>query len=76
MCLTVCLRWNPWQTVTGMTRTPSFRKFSTEGRRLSEVVACEVGVLPPSPGRPLRTACCLWLWLWTAWRVLEVLRWL
>ena len=72
MCLTVCLRWSPWQTVTGMTITPSFRKSPTEGRRLSEVVACEVRVLPSSPGRPVRPACCLRMWLWIVWRVLDV----
>ena len=74
ICLTVCMGWSPGHTVTGMTRTPSFRKCPTEGRRLSEVVACEVRVLPSSLGRQVRPACCLWLWLWTVWRVPDVPR--
>ena len=72
ICLTVCMGWSPWHTVTGMTRTPSFRKCPTEGRRLSEVVACEVCVLPSSPWRPVRPACCLRLWPWTFCRLFDV----
>ena len=65
MCLPVCLRWSPCQTVAGTTRpsTPFFGKPLIEGRRLSDVVACEVRALPFSLGCPFRPACCLWFWL-------------
>ena len=72
MCLTVYLRWSPWQTVTGMTINPLYRKSPTEGRTLCEVVAYEVRALSSSPGRAVRTACSLRLWLWTIWHVVDV----